>query len=275
MKFTVFGASGFIGSHLVKQLRTQGIECACPARYDADIYKTHLGNAVYCVGLTADYSQRPFDTVRAHVCHFADILENCDYESVVYLSSTRLYDSSANVTAIEELDLMLNPLKHRHLYDISKSMGESLCLSAGKGRCRIARLSCVYGDSLEQNGFLGEVMRRALSPTTPRINTSPFYKRDYIHVEDVVKLLIKIAQYGAHSIYNVANGENVSNQEIFDTINKVGGCQIQPSLGDEGVPPPVISIERIKTEFDYIPSSVLVNVANVIRRYLPSHDIEG
>ena len=71
--FTVFGSSGYIGSHLVRHLIASGEEVATPMR-GAPIGETHLGHVVYAIGLTADFRTRPFDTMAAHVTRLADIL---------------------------------------------------------------------------------------------------------------------------------------------------------------------------------------------------------
>ena len=71
----VIGGAGFIGSHLLAHLEKSGYECFAPARDDASVFERELGHVIYCIGLTADFRQRPFDTVRAHVCFLAEVLE--------------------------------------------------------------------------------------------------------------------------------------------------------------------------------------------------------
>jgi len=82
MKFTVLGAGGFIGSHLLAHLRQAGHDCFAPARGDATLFAEELGHVIYCIGLTADFRSRPFDTVRAHVCLLADVLEKAPFRFV-------------------------------------------------------------------------------------------------------------------------------------------------------------------------------------------------
>ena len=91
--FTVIGAGGFIGSRLVSALTARGEKVISPHRTQQDFTGEELGRVIYCAGLTGDFLQRPFDTVEAHVTLLANILKGAGFERLVYLSSTRVYDS--------------------------------------------------------------------------------------------------------------------------------------------------------------------------------------
>src|SRR4051812_11177152 len=80
MRFTVLGASGFIGSHLMRWLESQSLPYWAPKRCE-NVLGRPLGHVIYCIGLTADFRGRPYDTVRAHVCHLLDILEEAEFAS--------------------------------------------------------------------------------------------------------------------------------------------------------------------------------------------------
>src|SRR6267378_3887747 len=140
---TVLGASGFIGSHLVKRLRELNIECLAPGR-EEQLPGRNLGEVIYCIGLTADFRSRPFDTVDAHVCKLLSVLRDCEFDSLLYLSSTRLYEGHSQ-TAREEDSLKFGPTNPSDLFGLSKALGESLSLACGK-KVRVVRPSNVYGD---------------------------------------------------------------------------------------------------------------------------------
>src|SRR5215204_2623584 len=95
--FTILGASGFIGSRLAKRLGALGLEYQGVGRHDV-LPAASLGNVIYCIGLTADFRSRPFDTVEAHVCKLLHVLRNCEFDLLLYLSSTRLYNARDNST---------------------------------------------------------------------------------------------------------------------------------------------------------------------------------
>ena len=244
--YTVLGASGFIGSRLAETLLSQKKECYAPTRNDPDIFNRDLGKVFYCIGLTADYADRPFETVEAHVSFLCDILAKARFEKLVYLSSTRLYDGLSADLCSENTDLIFNPANKRHLYDISKTLGENLCLIASGGRTCVARLACVYDATPGAHGFLSELLQRLRKKEYKfMLDSPPSALRDYIVLDDAVDALVKIMDSSEKGIFNVASGENVSNQELADTLN-ANGCEITLRSHSEKTHLPVCDISRLK-----------------------------
>jgi nucleoside-diphosphate-sugar epimerase len=159
--------------------------------------KKDLGHIIYCIGVTADFRTRPFDTVDAHVCKLLDILKNHDFESLTYLSSTRIYQSSSE-PCCEENTIQVNPLDFNDLYNISKIMGEAVCFASGT-KVRVVRLSNVYGGDYNSDNFLSSITRDAILKRKIILNTSLESEKDYISIHDVTDLLLKIAQNGRSS----------------------------------------------------------------------------
>jgi nucleoside-diphosphate-sugar epimerase len=224
-RYTILGGSGFVGSNIKRILNNSGIECYVPRRDEKDIYNADLGRVFYCVGLTADYINRPFDTVEAHVSLLSKILEKASFERLIYLSSTRLYDTVTAETCAESIGLSLNPNNTRHIYDLSKALGESLCLTAAPNRTAIARLSCVYDHSAGSPGFLSEILQKLAFSKKFSLDSATGYSRDYIAIEDVIASLKVIIDSNRCEIFNVASGENLTNREIIETLNSLG-CTI-------------------------------------------------
>lgn len=273
MKATVFGGQGFIGQKLVERLSASGWECVVPRKNVGDAELRDLGQVFYCAGVTADYSRRPFDTVEAHVSLLNRVLASGSFDALVYLSSTRLYDSSPDGPGLEDRPLSLDPNNPRHIFDLSKALGESLCRVAGQGRARVARLSCVYLDQTDADGFLGGLLRQllqrmnqgALAENPVEVDSSPEFVRDYVHLDDVLDALLLIASRGRDFIYNVASGENVSNQALFATLGEATGCQIKALRRDVAPRPARISIAKLKQEFGWRPVPVLDKLAGIIK----------
>lgn len=221
-RYTVLGASGFVGSRLAATLRATGHDVYTPERGDAGLFSRHLGQVFYCIGLTADYAARPFDTVEAHVSLLARVLRDAQFTHLVYLSSTRLYDSLGTDGGQEEQPLHLNPANPRHLYDLSKALGENLCLTVAGDRSSVARLACVYDWAPGAPGFLSEWLQRAASEKDFCLDSGTGLVRDYIHLDDVVAGLRAMSDNAATGIVNMASGENVSNAELAAVFNLRG-----------------------------------------------------
>lgn len=223
--YTVLGASGFVGERVVTRLRAAGHAVTTPQRDDPTLLRRPLGRVIYCIGLTADYAARPFETVQAHVGVLAELLQHADFEHLVYLSSTRLYDSlgeHGSALLDEDSALMLAPSQARHLYDLSKALGENLCLHAGGGRAAVARLACVYDWSAGAPGFLSEWLQRAATTATLHIDSAGGIVRDYIHLDDVAAALCAMAHQRSEGIINVASGEQISNDELAEVFRRHG-----------------------------------------------------
>ncbi len=258
---TIIGGRGFIGQHLHHALMEQGWECYLPARNADDLSTRRLGHVFYCAGLTADFRQRPFATVEAHVQHLASVLEHAHFDSLTYLSSTRVYAGALETH--ESTSLKVNPGDPSDLYNLSKLMGESLCLNACSVRpdqstpvIHVVRLSNVVGDAMPLNNFLAEVIHDAKTTGAVRFRTSPDSEKDYVSISDVVRYLPQIALSEKGGIINLASGKNLSNRELANCLQQAGiVCSFE-----QGAPTirfPAIDNQLLRTRFGDLKFDVL------------------
>jgi nucleoside-diphosphate-sugar epimerase len=260
---TIMGASGFIGRNLTRRLRELNIEYYAPERNESPAGR-HLGDVIYCIGVTADFRSRPLETVDAHVCYLMNFLAECDFDSLLYLSTTRLYRHGQRTR--EEDELKINPSDADDLYNISKALGESLVLSCGK-HGRVARISNVYGDDFDSQNFLSSVIRQTLAENRVTIRTAPESEKDYVSIDDVVDGLIAIATRGRHQIYNVASGTNVTNAALVDRLRELTGCSFDFLPGAPQVEFAAIDIGRMRDEFSFNPGQLLDRLGELIDLY--------
>lgn len=262
MNWTVLGASGTIGRRLSAHLRAAGHAVFSPDRGE-DIYSRPLGHMIYAIGLTADFRQRPFDTVDSHVSVLGELLKHGNFESLLYLSSTRVYGRAAGGN--EDSPLPMLSQDPSDLYNLSKLMGESLCLQDARSSVRVARLSnVVAGDDAESANFVPSLVREARSGRIV-LQTSMDSVKDYIHIDDVVELLSRIAVRGRERLYNVASGIQTTHEQWTTLLAARTGCVVKvvPSAPTIRFVP--IDIGRIRTEFDYHPRPVLAAVASIFK----------
>jgi nucleoside-diphosphate-sugar epimerase len=254
-RFTILGGQGFIGSHLVTFLRSRGHDCVVPARDEMPLRHTgSLGHVVYCIGLTADFRSRPFDTVDAHTGLFSAFLRSADFESLLYLSSTRLYQSGGSGS--ENASFTVDPADPSHLYDLSKLTAECLCLSLDRSSVRVARLANVYGPDFQSDNFLTCLLRDATRLGALKLQSHRESAKDYVALADVVEMLERIALAGSSRMYNVASGHNVSNGEIVAKLQELSGCLVEWVPGSSLVTAPPLRIDRLQSEFGYRPKQL-------------------
>jgi len=259
---TIVGAAGFVGRRLKARLERDGWSVFAPAKGDGSLFERDLGLVFYCAGLTADYDQRPFDTVEAHASLVSRLIESGRFERIVYLSSTRLYDGLSKAEVSEAEPLVFDPTDPRRTYDLSKALGENLVMTRAGGRGSVARLANVFDWDPDAPGFLSEWLIRARRERAFTLPSSPHAARDYIHLEDVVEALIAIGRSGEPLIFNVAGGTLITNGEIAEVFK---GCGWTVSFSGDArpAPPPNARIERLKA-LGVTPRPV----KDVIRAYL-------
>jgi nucleoside-diphosphate-sugar epimerase len=264
VKFTVFGARGFIGRHLVAYLQSCGHQVLCPEAREAINSQESLGNIIYSIGLTGDFRSRPHDTVEAHVSLFSRLLQTLPFDSLTYLSSTRIYASvDPGRRAREDDEISFKP-SHDSLYGLSKLTGEALCMSSSNPLVRIARLSNVYGTGMSANNFLGSIIDRLNRGHNVEIGEGPLSAKDYIAVSDVCKCLEYISTRGRHRIYNVASGRNTTHSEIVERLKPLTNKEITFKYRSTPRRFPQIDNTRLLGEFPFEPKSVIQDVAELL-----------
>jgi len=272
MRFTVLGASGFIGSALVSYLEQEGHEVLTPERGASPDLWGDLGHLVYCIGLTADFRTRPFDTLRAHVCVLAEWLEKGAFRSFLYLSSTRVYQGLER--GWEGARLRVDPENPSDLYNISKLAGEGLCLDCGRPGTRVARLANVVGEDWDSSNFLTDLLKEARKGKITLLS-HPDSAKDYILLDDVVPLLARIAQEGKRRIYNVASGRNLSHRTLIRALQALTGCEVSLDTRAPLQSFPPIDVHRIRDEFGFRPDDVLGRLPVLLARLGASRPASG
>jgi nucleoside-diphosphate-sugar epimerase len=253
-RFTVFGAAGFVGARLARRLEAAGHAVLRITRANWPAPGADLGHVIFTIGMTADFREKPFETVDAQVQKLYAALHDYTYESFLYLSSTRVYRQQADTS--EGAALALNPNDPDDLYNASKIVGESLCLALKNPAIRVARLSNLFGAPAPSQSFLASVLAEARRTGHVTFRSAPEAEKDYLDVESAVSALIAIALSGRERLYNVASGRNISNAMLAERLASLGiACHFEPHAPAMRFSP--LSIARLAGEFGHVPPSVL------------------
>jgi nucleoside-diphosphate-sugar epimerase len=265
INFTIIGSTGFIGNALAKSLKAKSEIVFTPPRDDETVFSTSLGHVIYAAGVTADFRSRPFDTLRANTTFVAKLLEQASFESLLYLSSARIYRHSAYCR--EDAEIFLRSHEPEDLYDLTKLTGESLCHATKRDSVRVVRLTNVVGSDFHSQNFLFDLIRSACDSGQIKLRSGLKSAKDYILLEDVIKTLPKIAVSGGHKCYNLGSGYNLTHAELLEPILQAtkASLTVEPNAPEIIIPP--IDIERISTEFGYQPSPVLPYISELIYEY--------
>ncbi len=265
MKFTILGGQGFIGRHLAAHLKSSGHDIHVFGREELRSNHTALGNVIYAIGLTGDFRKRPFDAVEAHVCQLSRIISSVCFDSFLYLSSARVYSGiSCADGGRETTPIPILPTPDR-LYDLSKMLGEAICLSQPRSAIRVVRLSNVYGPGQSRSTFLGALVHELVHKSHAVIGELPQSSKDYISIQDVCPLLEHIAIEGRHRLYNVASGRKTTHAEIAAGLSRLGAGTVEFSeLGAERVFP-TIDTALLRSEFDFRARDVVADLDELVK----------
>lgn len=265
MKFTILGANGFVGSALAKHLISCDDQVNLFKRSQSSwiekLLEQDLGTVFYCVGLTADFRKKTHETIEAHVCLLNQILQSARMDKLIYLSSTRIYECMQSTH--ESLPILTDPNQLGHLYNLSKLMGESICLH-GRKDAAVVRLSNVYGHGMCSENFLSAVLKEASTNKRVELQTTANSSKDFIHIDDVVTYLRRIALNGKHRIYNLASGRNTSNAQVAQVLTDMG-IDVSYSDGAASWSMPTIDVSRIENEFGGVRRNLVDDLPQLVK----------
>lgn len=253
MKILVTGGTGFIGSHVVRELVKRGHEPVTFNRMPnpsliSDVIKyvkvlsgdirdlSHLLKVIKSEKieiivhaaslLTAASQKRPLDALQINLTGTVNVLEAAklmNVKRVVYISSTAVYGITEEGIPIKED----HPLKPVTIYGITKLASEYFGINYSKdyGLEFIAlRLPIVYGPGQSYRGFsaLKEIIEKPVKGKKAVVPKGGDQKYDIIYVKDVAKaisLSCEIPKIKCE-IINIGSGKFYSLKEVADIVKK-------------------------------------------------------
>lgn len=261
-RLTLFGGHGFIGRAVEHEALRRGHDVTCQPRDKITPTDGTFGTIIWCIGLTADFRTRPYDTATAHVGLLAQVLRQRAHSRVVFVSSTRVY--SGSVTTVEDTALSIRPNDPSDLYNVTKLAGEALVLSAGDADGVAVRLSNVVGPGeAERATFLGAISQQA---TCGQIALESAFEtaKDYLWIDDAARGLVDIAESGQAPIYNLARGAQITHRQWVDALAEQTQCDITIAPDAPNLSFAPIDTTRIRDEFGFAPNDPLDHVAQLL-----------
>jgi len=265
MNYTVIGGHGFIGSKIVETLEQAGSAVWVPKKEDPTLFTKELGTVIYCAG-HGDCNNGFLKVLESNTVLLATIVEKSTFAKLVYISSTRLYMGQSESN--ESSDLTVLAEDSRRLFNLTKLVSEEILLKS-KRNIAIIRPSNVYGLALNSPLFLPSIVRNAINNGKVDMYVSPEYAKDYVSVDDVAEVTIKIANDVSTSgqIFNVAAGFNTSAREISEILENQTNCKICWHKNEQDETFPVTNISAIKKYFDFEPTIVLDDLVKMLNDF--------
>lgn len=188
------------------------------------IFEKELPNYVIHLAAKTDVRKSlkvPFGTVYENlngVLNCIDISYRKGAKNFVFVSSCGIV---GDVEQSNE-ETIINPLSP---YTTSKVVGEFLCLSYAKMKedfcVSVLRLSNVYGKhSLQKNSVIPKFIKNILNEKDIVINGDGEQTRDFIYVNDVVDVIIRVIEKKCSGIFCVSSFQKTSINEIIKILSE-------------------------------------------------------
>ncbi|SEH45646.1 UDP-glucose 4-epimerase [Halopenitus malekzadehii] len=252
----VTGGAGFIGSNLANTLAVENDVIALDNGYlgtaenldadvtyvDADVRNDGLPTDVDVVYHLAALSSRqmleenPREGARVNIEGFVNVVEQAyadDCETIVYASTSSAYGSRTEPSP-EDMDLeaatgydasMLGRERYAEYYN---NFYENLS-------CAGMRFFSVYqgygGNEAHKGEYANTVSQFAdkiASGEPPVLWGDGSQTRDFTHVDDVVRGLVRAGEEELAGVYNLGTGEPYSFNEMVALINEALGTDVEP-----------------------------------------------
>jgi len=271
----VTGASGLLGSWLVRRLVERGADVVCLVRdwapqsevvvsgllsrvrvvrgdvRDSLLLERVLGEyevdsvfhlaAQTIVGIA---NANPLSTFETNIGGTWAVLEACrrspKVRAIVCASSDKAYGSSHGSAYTEDM-----PLRGIHPYDVSKSCADLLAASYAQSfgsPVVITRCGNLFGGGdLNWNRLVPGTIRSVLKGQRPVIRSDGQYVRDYLYVEDAADAYTCAAHAVATrpelagEAFNFANDERLTVLQIVERILKQMRSDLEPVVRNEAL----------------------------------------
>ena len=304
----ILGHTGYIGSFLLKELIKGEFDIIGISRMQSSLknkfrnnnfseisydifkekmvekfnFKTKTTIYICAHNIKTDFSNKRksleliYNSNKIFYSNFIENIKLLKPEKLIFLSSGgSLYDNSNYLKPSTE-DSILNPLSE---YGLSKFILEELLINLSREYqipLAICRISTIYGNSYSNTkfGFINYLKVCSLNKNIPIIYGKDTY-RDYLHIKDLVEILIKVGNKDLLSNkYNISFGESYSCFQIYKKMKNNlmrYGLELKdfldkgPRVGENSKV--FISSDKLKNEIKWIPK---INIDLGIEKFINS-----
>lgn len=236
IKILITGCDGFIGKELSKYLYLQGYSIyglgrrkETENRYLTRYYCIDIGEPFYIqerfwtvihlatlhrtniIGESISYEEY----YRVNVTGTKNLIESCNADQLIYLSSANIYDKSEK--EVNE-DSKINP---HNDYEKTKYLGEQMCQNNWKRDLLILRPVNISGFSQKTDAIIPVFFRNAIEGKTIHIFVANNKELQILSSKDLCEFILLAIEKRIKGIYNLANSDHVSITQLAEKIKHI------------------------------------------------------
>ncbi len=233
-RVVVLGSHGFVGSHIMHQLKQEGINTLGLSRNEVDLLSSDASSVLLSYLKPEDVlvivsaiapcknNAQLIDNLKM-IQSAATAIEKVALSQVIYISSDAVYADDVSL-ATETAKQQPSSL-HGMMHSVRELM---LKTTVGKTPLAILRPSLLYGLADPHNGYGPNRFRRlAEENKTITLFGNGEEKRDHIFIEDVAKIVSLVIQHRSEGTLNIATGESPSFRETAELIVSLTGNSVE------------------------------------------------
>ena len=204
MKILITGAKGYIGSQLIIFLKKKRIlfkKVTCKNLKSIKINKdfSHLVHLEYNIKNTKK-------NFKNNIKNTKDVINFCDINNLFLIFPST---ASFNYVNLKRLSSDINPI---NLYSLYKKLSEEEILKKAQSRnlkYSILRIFNVYGGKKKNRWVVASLIRRFKKEKILKLSNSQNV-REFIHIEDLCELFIKVIRRKIIGKYEVSFGKQIT-----------------------------------------------------------------
>lgn len=220
----VTGAKGNIGSRVVEKLKKDvlSIDRHNWSRFEND--DLYANNLVHCAfDLKNSYSLNPKQMIESNILSTGKVLEltkTKKIKKIIFISSCAVYGNSSDT---REKAVCIPVSINGQVKLLNEKIIESYCLQ-NNIKFHILRVFNLFGGD-DQFSVVSKILAAAKNKTPFNLNNDGLSQRDFVHVDDVCKIIEILIERNLDSSYlNVGTGKAL---KIIDLVNKVKNLGIK------------------------------------------------
>jgi len=289
MNILVTGATGFIGSHLCKELLQRG-HTVFGLSYSRNIRNIKsLVNKKNFYLLTGDIEDvnflfdifnkneikiifhlaakllhdhdldNPFTYFNINARGTLNLLDAAyrnDIEKFIYASSMSVYSEPPEYLPVDEK----HPVQPSTLYGVSKLEGELYCNVFSKAmEICVLRYGGAYGKGQPKNNAIFAFINQALNNRDITIYGNGTQSSDFVYVKDIVQGSLLALEKNKSGVYNIGSGEEMSVKDLAERIINFTNSKSEIVFTGKDTDRPfrfVLDIKKSRNDLGYSPHSV-------------------